>query len=207
MTVGWWPAVVAGVSGTLAMILAMEGLRRAGWTRQSWGSLLGTFLLPPGPEAERWGFLIHFLDGAIAGMGYAIAFALFAIPPSVRVGILFGIVHGGLGLLWFDLLRRRNPAIRHGLLTDPGAYDALEGGRGRLAIAVGFVVYGAVTSGVYAFLMGQASLAVAIGVLSLLTVLAALVVAWITRRARLSPTFTASSPEPRGRRSSGPRGQ
>ncbi|HEY9856123.1 MAG TPA: hypothetical protein V6D05_10320 [Stenomitos sp.] len=207
MTIGWWPAIVAGVSGTLAMILAMEALRRAGWTRQNWGSLLGTFLLPPGPEAERWGFLIHFLDGAIAGLVYAIAFALFDLAPRVWVGLLFGVVHGGIGLMLFDLLRRRNPAIRHARMENPGPFDALEGERGRLAIALGFVVYGGVTTGVYGFLMRQASLSVAIGVLSLLTVLAALIVAWITRRARLSPTFTASSPAPRGRRSRGPRGQ
>lgn len=207
MTISWWPAVVAGVSGTLAMILAMEALRRADWTRQSWGSLLGTFFLPPGPEAERWGFLLHFLDGAIAGLVYAVAFALFSLAPGVGVGMLFGIVHGGLGLLGFDLLRRRNPAVRAGRMSDPGAFDAAEGTRGRLALALGFVVYGAVTSGVYAFLMDQQSLAVAIAGLSVLTLLAAGVVAWITRRSRLGPTFTASSPEPRAGESSGPAGR
>lgn len=199
MTIDWWPAVVSGVSGTLAMILAMEGMRRVGWTCQSWGSLLGTFLLPPGQKADRWGFLIHFLDGAIAGVAYAVAFALFRLTPGFWVGVAFGIIHGGLGLLVFDLLRRRNPVIRHGRLPDPGPFDALEGSRGRLAIALGFVVFGAATSTLYGFLVGQGSLATALITLSVLTALAAVVVAWITRRERLSPTFTASSPEPRDR--------
>lgn len=207
MIILWWPAIVAGVSGTLAMILAMEGLRRAGWTRQSWGSLLGTFLLPPGPRAERWGFVIHFLDGAIAGLAYAIAFAAFELTPGFWVGVVAGIVHGGLGLLVFDLLRRRNPAIRRGGLADPGPFDALEGNRGRLALALGFVAYGIVTTVVYGLLASQGSMALAIVVLSILTVVGVGVVRWITHHTRLSPSFTASSPEPRVRRSKRPEGQ
>lgn len=197
MTIFWWPAVVAGVSGTLAMILAMQGLRRVGWTRQNWGSLLGTFFLPPGQEAERWGFLLHFLDGAIAGVAYALAFAAFGLEPGFWVGVALGIVHGGLGLLVFDLLRRGNPAIRQGRLPNPGAFDSVEGGRGRLAIALGFVAFGAATSTVYGFLVRQGSLAMALASLSVLMALAAVVIAWITRRERHLPTFTAASPEPR----------
>lgn len=207
MTILWWPAVVAGVSGTLAMILAMEALRRAGWTRQSWGSLLGTFLVPPGPRAERWGFRVHFLDGAIAGLAYAIAFSAFDLTPSLGVGIVAGVVHGGLGLLVFDLLRRGNPAILRGSLGDPGPFDALEGSRGRLAIALGFVVYGIVTTLVYGLLARQGSTAMGLGVLALVTLVAAGVVAWITRRIRLSPSFMASSPEPRRRRTKRPEGR
>ncbi len=195
MTILWWPAIVAGVSGTLAMILTLEALRRVGWTRLAWGSLIGTLL--DSPRAERWGFLIHFLDGAIAGLLYAAAFFAFDLRPGIWVGVFCGIVHGGLALLVLDVMKRRQ-----GLVSGP--FDPMEGNRGRLAIALGYVVFGAVTAGVYGFLSSRGSGAVTLGVLSVVTVLAAAAFSWLLRHERLSPSFTASSPEPRGRRSKRP---
>lgn len=200
MMVLWWPAIVSGLSGALAMVLTMTLLRWGGWTHQSWGSMLGTFFLPPSKEANRWGYLLHFLDGVLGGIVYSALFTLFHVPTGFYwVGLLFGIVHGGLGLLGFDVLRRVNPEIRRGRVRDPGLFDAAEGARGRLAIALGFVAFGLVDGAVYQAFRAFGGSEESLGLLWLvgLLALALSMVYGLTRGDRPAPTFTASTREQR----------
>jgi hypothetical protein len=90
-------AWAAGFFATLVMTTLMSGSQGLGLSRMSLPFLLGSVFTPDRSRANVVGFLLHFVNGWLFSLLYALAFALVRAEPGRDgwwLGGIFGLVHG-----------------------------------------------------------------------------------------------------------------
>src|SRR5882724_5868314 len=86
-------ALAAGFFSTVVMTTLMTASQGFGLSRMSLPFLLGSVFTPDRNRANVAGFALHFVNGWLVSLLYALAFAVMG-RPSWWLGGIFGLVHG-----------------------------------------------------------------------------------------------------------------
>lgn len=147
-----------GFVGTLVLTLiqaAGQGLRL---TRMSLPFLLGTVVTGDIDRAMPYGFAVHFVNGWLFSLVYALVFEAWGVA-TWWLGLVLGLLHGLFALaVLIPLLpsvhprmARRADAFREGALLEPPGFMALHYGPQTPVVTVlAHLVYGAVLGAFYA---------------------------------------------------------
>jgi hypothetical protein len=154
--VSWWGALGGGLIGTVVLTTSLRGAQEAGWTRMDLPLLLGTIFTSNRNRASMFGYAVHFANGMIFAVVYALVFAsvghagwlfgaglglvhaLFA--GSALVNLLLPAVHPRMGTPWTD-------AEETPVLEPAGFLLANYGRRTMAASIVAHILYGAIIGG------------------------------------------------------------
>jgi hypothetical protein len=154
-------ALVAGLFATTVMTTLMSGSQGLGLSRMSLPFLLGSFFTPDRNRANVAGFCIHFFNGWVFSLLYAVAFALVlgrAGRGNWWLGGIFGLVQG---LFVLTALMPLLPSLHPRMATEdygptptrqlePPGFLALNYGRRTPLITLGaHLVYGALFGALY----------------------------------------------------------
>lgn len=166
-----FPALVAGLAGTVVMSAMMRMAASMGLTKMpAMPLLMGSMMTGNRDTAIRFGVVIHYLmmGTVLFGLGYAALFTALD-DASVTTGAVIGVVHGlALGLIGLPMLpsiHRRvssTPAAAGAEATTvdsgqvsfsaPGLFGSNWGRMTPVGIVAGHLVYGAVVALVYTWL-------------------------------------------------------
>lgn len=150
--------VVGALLGTLVMTTIMEAGQAARWSRLSLPFLLGTFVTGDRRRIRIWGFTLHFLNGIVFAIMYALLFTALG-RSDWWLGALAGVVHATAVLvILLPVLHDVHPRMAsedHGpdptpMLQPPGFLGANYGLRTPLGTLIAHVVYGGIVAAVYA---------------------------------------------------------
>jgi hypothetical protein len=150
-------ALLWGFTATTVLTTLMAGSQVVGLSRMSIPFLLGTMLTPDRDRAMLAGVGIHFVNGWIFALVYAVAFEMLG-RASWWLGALGGLLHGLFVLLVvLPLLPAVHPRManeRQGptptrLLQPPGFLAIHYGRRTPLIALLAHVAYGALLGGLY----------------------------------------------------------
>jgi hypothetical protein len=149
-------ALAGGLVGTVVLTTGLRLAQELGWTRMDIPLLLGTAVSADRGRAVVVGYVVHFINGLLFSVAYAIVFsavghasvvfgaalgfvhALFA--GGALVNVLLPAVHPRMGTPWSD-------ASETPLLEPPG-FMLRNYGRATAAVTVLLhVVYGAIVGG------------------------------------------------------------
>jgi len=111
----FWPAVIAGVAGGLAMSMVMKAMAKAGETEMDLALIEGSMFTGDRSKAMAIGMMMHLvvLSGVVIGSIYALLFAGFGVDGGDLwwVGALLGIPHGVLAGVMMPALPRMHPRM------------------------------------------------------------------------------------------------
>jgi hypothetical protein len=151
-------ALVAGLFATVVMTTLMSGSQGLGLSRMSLPFLLGSVFTPDRNRANVVGFCIHFFNGWVFSLVYALAFVT-ARRASWWLGGIFGLVHG---LFVLTALMPLLPSLHPRMATEdygptptrqlePPGFLALNYGRRTPLITLGaHLAYGMLFGALYA---------------------------------------------------------
>ena len=88
-----WGTMVGAFIGTLVLTTALRAATEFKLTRMDLPFLLGTVVTVNRGRAKAIGYLIHFLNGQIFGLGYYAVFAAIQ-EANVWLGAILGLLHG-----------------------------------------------------------------------------------------------------------------
>lgn len=149
--IDWLGALVWGVIATLAFTLFSMMGKAMGMTRMDLLDLLGSMVARPGSGAAKAiGGVVHLMNGALLGVAFAYAAALFAISSGLWSGVAWGVFLWIMALLMMTTMGAVHPAIRRGEQDDPGPAATHFGSMTPLGSLIGHLVYGAVLGWGYA---------------------------------------------------------
>lgn len=141
----WGSAIFWGVAATVVMTLLMSAAKATGMTKMDLLNLLGSVVMRPNTGGARaLGGAIHLMNGALLGIGFAFAAALFDVEATWWSGLLWG------GLLWvcamwmMTSIGALHPAVRRGEIRDPGGAAKNFGRMTPVGSLVGHLVFGLV---------------------------------------------------------------
>lgn len=149
-------ALVFGFIATIALTAVTELCQAAGWSRMSLPYLLGTIFTPDRRRAPVIGIAVHFVNGFLFALGYALTFEGVG-RATWWIGGLLGAVHTAfvLGLIaYLPSIHPRMATEREGpsalrALQPPG-YLALNYGAGTPLVALAaHLAYGVVLGALY----------------------------------------------------------
>jgi hypothetical protein len=155
-------ALVAGFFATIVMTTLMSGSQGLGLSRMSLPFLLGSVFTPDRNRANVAGFLLHFFNGWVFSLVYALAFALVLGKTgraSWWLGGIFGLVQG---LFVLTALMPLLPSLHPRMATEdygptptrqlePPGFLALNYGRRTPLITLGaHLAYGVLFGALYA---------------------------------------------------------
>jgi len=146
-----------GFVATLALTTIQSGAQALKLTRMSLPLMLGTMFTGDWERARVWGFGIHFVNGWLFSLVYALVFQSWG-HASWWTGGLLGIGHGLFILVVLVPLlpsvhprmatETRQPAAT-ALLEPPGALAMNYGVRTPLVTLLGHIVYGVILGAFY----------------------------------------------------------
>ncbi len=157
------PSIILwGFVATVALSTIMEGSRGLGWSRMSLPFMLGTIFTPDYDRAVPIGFFVHFFDGWVIAIVYALMFESWH-RATWWLGGLMGLMQGlAFLVLLMPVLgaihprmasERTGPDPTHAL--EPPGFLALNyGTRTPLFTIVAHVVYGIILGGFYRLASG-----------------------------------------------------
>ncbi len=160
----FWPAVLAGAAGGVAMSILITMMRRAGKTEMDMALIEGAMFTSDRRAAKGIGAAMHIvvMSGLVIGSIYALLFDAFEVTSGNAwwVGALFGLVHGLGAGVFMAMLPAMHPrmgaADAGGALTlkPPGLFAKNYGSATPPGVVMVHVVYGLVVGLVYALLAG-----------------------------------------------------
>ncbi len=110
----WWPALIGGFVGGLAMTTMMTMARKAGATRMDMELLEGSFFTDDPNKARVIGHFMHLvvMSALVFGTIFGFLFAALNVQPSDAWwwGGIFGLVHGviaGMGMAMMPIVHPR----------------------------------------------------------------------------------------------------
>jgi hypothetical protein len=153
-------AIVAGIVGSLAMLMVIYGGRAMGMTSMDLLKTLGTMVSPKadGQKVYGIGLMVHLMMGA--GLGLAHAGVLHAIGPSsdggaLGWGIVIGLVHGAVVTMIMPMmLTMAHPLVKSGEMPAPGQLMTGFGKMTPAGMLMAHAVFGLVTGYLYAVFVG-----------------------------------------------------
>lgn len=153
-------AIVAGILGSLAMLMVIYGGRAMGMTSMDLLKTLGTMMSPKaeGRTVYGIGLMVHLMMGA--GLGLAHAGVLHAIGPSsdggaLGWGIVIGLVHGAVVTMIMPMmLTMAHPLVKSGEMPAPGQLMTGFGKMTPAGMLMAHAVFGLVTGYLYAVFVG-----------------------------------------------------
>ena len=87
-----WGALAGGFIGTIVLTTGLRVAQELGWTRMDIPLLLGTMFTTSRSRAAAAGYALHFFNGLVFSLLYAVVFAAAGEASWVFGGVL-GIVH------------------------------------------------------------------------------------------------------------------
>lgn len=154
------PAVVAGLTGGLAMVIARLVLRAAGLplrmdVTRIWGMLVGA----RGAAERPVGVVVHLVVSVAVATMYAAAFDIVGATSVLALwGLLAAVLHWVIAGFMMTVLPVAHPDIP-GKRFAPGAFVKNFGGPDVAGFLIGHLVYGVTVSIVYAWLGGGLEIA------------------------------------------------
>ena len=161
MSGGWamdWPSLLLwGFFSTVVLTTTMAASQGLGLSRMGIPFLLGTMLTPDRKRANLVGFALHFANGWLFAVLYALAFEAWG-RATWWLGAALGLVHGFAVLAaLMPLLPSLHPRMAsedHGPAPtpqlEPPGFLALHYGRGTPATTLlAHLLYGAILGGFY----------------------------------------------------------
>lgn len=94
----WNDVLLWGFGATTFLTTVMSGAQSVGWTRMSITFILGAMLTPDRDRAKLYGFALHFLNGWLFALLYALFFESMNLA-TWWLGGLMGVSHGLVVLL------------------------------------------------------------------------------------------------------------
>jgi hypothetical protein len=85
--------LAAGLLATTVFSVIASGSQQLGLTRINLPYLLGTLITPDRDRARLFGVLLHFVNGLVFSLGYALLFELWEGAGALR-GTALGLLHG-----------------------------------------------------------------------------------------------------------------
>jgi uncharacterized membrane protein YagU involved in acid resistance len=155
--VDWLGLVVGALLGTLVMTTMLEGGQYLRITRMSLPFILGTLVTENRLWIKVWGFVLHFFDGTVFAIGYALFFEVLG-RSDWWLGAIAGFLHGAFVLAVvlpvIPAIHPRMASEDHGpdstpMLQPPGFFGLNYGPRTPVAIILGHVAYGAILATLY----------------------------------------------------------
>lgn len=149
--------LVWGFFATVVLTGMMSASQGFGISRMSIPFILGTMVTPDRPRAMAWGTLLHFVNGWLFAIVYALAFEQLG-RATWWLGAIAGLGHGLFVLLTLmPLLPELHPRMaseQHGptptrQLQPPGFLALHYGRRTPLVTIVAHVAYGAILGAFY----------------------------------------------------------
>ncbi len=153
----WIDALLWGFGATVVLETLMAGSQGIGWSRMSIPYLLGTMFTPDRSKAYAVGLTLHFINGWLFALLYALAFERLG-GGSALVGATFGTLHGlfvlTAGLPLIPVFHRRMATEGHGPryhrgLQPPGFMALHYGRRTPIMTLLAHIAYGALIGGFY----------------------------------------------------------
>lgn len=152
------PALIAGVIGGIAMILARELLRAVGMSlRMNVNRIWGTMFKARGESAVTLGFFVHLTMSALIALLYAVLFDVLQAEEWLVLWALLGFaVHYTMAGAMMALLPYMHPQVDE-RLPAPGAFAKNLGGGDVFGFMFGHLVFAITVVIVYAWLAGDIS--------------------------------------------------
>lgn len=153
MTFELWPALLAGVIGGAAMVVARMLLRAVGMPLRMdvlriWGTLLGAH----GPPGRMVGAVIHLVVSAVVGLVYGWGFDLFEANTNLWVwGVLGGSTHWVIAGIMMSVLPVAHPEIPD-QREAPGPFVTNFGSQDVVGFLIGHVAYGVTVAIAYGWI-------------------------------------------------------
>ncbi|MBW3660822.1 MAG: hypothetical protein KY397_04225 [Gemmatimonadetes bacterium] len=148
--ISWVGAIVWGIVATVAFTLVTMMGKAMGMTRMDLLDLLGSMFVRPGTAASKGlGSVIHLMNGALLGIGWAYGSGLAGWPTNWITGLAWGLLLWVLALVMMSTMGTVHPAIRRGEQDDPGFAATNFGRMTPMGSLVGHAVYGIVLGAGY----------------------------------------------------------
>lgn len=138
-------AIIAGLAATAVMTALIYLGPMMGMPRMDMVGMLGTMVSPDQRVAYPLGTVIHFVDGAIIALIYALLWSRGLGDPTWIWGLVFGAVHGVIAIAALPMMLRihpRPPAISPSMTVIVG-------------MMMGHLVYGLLVALVYPAVAGR----------------------------------------------------
>lgn len=151
--ISWAGAIIGGLVGTIAMLGTTAVASALRMTRIDLNDLLGSMLFEPGSDrAKNFGLMMHFVDGALLGVGFAFTMSLFGWSANWATGLGWGIFVWAMASVLLTSIGALHPAIRRGAEPDPGPAATHFGSMTPVISLVGHVLFGAALGWIYQFI-------------------------------------------------------
>jgi hypothetical protein len=153
-----WPGVLVwGFAATLVLTTLTRASQAVGLTRMDIPFMLGSMLVPNRDRAKIVGFLMHFANGWLFALIYAVFFEALRVA-TWWLGAAMGLIHGFFVLVaLLPLLPGLHPRMASEfagpeptrLLEPPGFMALNYGARTPLATLLAHLAYGAILGAFY----------------------------------------------------------
>jgi hypothetical protein len=143
--IDWIGIIVAGLAGTLVITVLMYAGPMMGMPKMDMAQMIGPMILPQGSAAFALGMMMHFVNGIIFAIIYALVWDALNIAPNWWTGLIFGAVHFVVAAIEMGVMPMIHKEVKSGRLPSP-----MSGGvRGMVGMLLGHLVFGLVVAVVY----------------------------------------------------------
>jgi hypothetical protein len=150
MTIAWGNAIIAGLTGTVAMTVLMYMAKAMG-IPMDMPRTLGLMFTRPGNKMGTYivGLMAHFMNGVIFAVLYAVLFAALGLAGWTW-GLVFGAAHGIMAGFIMGMISLVHPNMGPGKeLPAPGLFAKDISPMAPAGLIMLHLVYGAIVGAVY----------------------------------------------------------
>lgn len=153
------PALIAGLTGTVAMTAMMMMGKSVGMTSMDIALITGGMMTDDEAKARKIGMMLHIvmMGTIVFGIAYALLFQAFdstSAATGLLIGAIHGVVVGAMAMPMMGAIHPRMQAAGQGFhLASPG-FMGVQYGKGTPAgLVMGHAIYGLVGALVYGALI------------------------------------------------------
>ena len=153
------PALIAGLTGTVAMTAMMMIGKSMGMTSMDIALITGGMMTDDEAKARKVGMMIHIvmMGTIVFGIAYTLLFRAFdstSAATGLLIGAIHGIVVGAMAMPMMGVIHPRMQAAGQGFHLDSPGFMGVQYGKGTPAgLLMGHAIYGLVVALVYGALI------------------------------------------------------